>query len=68
MVQAIIERHPAEQIDRLLPMTDRDRHLTVILTPATLSLQETWFPENVRPFVRNAVEWLGDEIESKKSG
>jgi hypothetical protein len=64
MVQAISERHPSEQIDPLLPMTDRDRHVTVVFTPITLSLQESWFPENFRPFVKSAVEWLGDETET----
>jgi hypothetical protein len=64
MVQAITERHPVEQIDPLLPFTDRDRHITAIFTPLTLSLQETWFPENVRPFIKNAIEWLGEETET----
>ncbi len=64
MVQAIVERHPAEQIDPLLPMTDRDRHVTVIFTPVTLSLQDSWFPENVRPFMKAVLDWLGDETES----
>ena len=64
MVQAINDRHPVEQIDPLLGYTDRDRHITAIFTPMTLSLQETWFPENVRPFVKNALDWLGDEVET----
>ncbi len=64
MVEAIKKRHPVEQIDPLLPMTDRDRHITAIFTPLTLGLQETWFPENVRPFVKNSLDWLGEEVES----
>ena len=64
MVEAITKRHPIEQIDPLLPMTDRDRHITVIFTPLTLGLQETWFPENVRPFVKNSLDWLGEEVET----
>ena len=64
MVDAINDRHPVEQIDRLLPFTDRDRHITAVFTPLTLSLQETWFPENVRPFVKNAIEWLGEDTEA----
>ncbi|MEI8019341.1 MAG: hypothetical protein WCH39_14145 [Schlesneria sp.] len=64
MVEAIKKRHPVEQIDPLLPMTDRDRHITAIFTPLTLGLQETWFPENVRPFVKNSLEWLGEEVET----
>ena len=64
MVEAIKKRHPIEQIDPLLPMTDCDRHVTAIFTPLTLSLQETWFPENVRPFVKNSLDWLGDEVET----
>lgn len=64
MVQAITDRHPVEQIDPLLHFTDRDRHITAIFTPLTLSLQETWFPENVRPFVKNSIEWLGEQVET----
>ena len=64
MVEAIKKRHPVEQIDPLLPMTDRDRHITAIFTPLTLGLQETWFPDNVRPFVKNSLDWLGEEVET----
>ena len=64
MVQAITERNPVEQLDPLLPLTDRSRHITVLFTPLTLSLQETWFPENVRPFVKNGLEWLGEQTEA----
>ncbi len=64
MVEAIKKRHPVEQIDPLLPMTDRDRHITAIFTPITLGLQEAWFPENVRPFVKNSLDWLGEEVET----
>ena len=64
MVQAIGDFPPSEEIDPLLPMTDRDRQVTMIFTPRTLALQETWFPENFRPFVKDTVEWLGEEAES----
>lgn len=64
MVQAITDRHPVEPIDPLLPFTDRDRHITAIFTPLTLSLQETWFPENVRSFVKNSIDWLGEQVET----
>jgi hypothetical protein len=64
MIEAINDRHPVEQIDPLLPLTDRDRQITVIFTPLTLSLQDAWFPANVRPFVSNALEWLGEETEA----
>ena len=64
MVEAITNRHPVEQIDPLLPFTDRDRHLTAIFTPLTLRLQDSWFPEIVRPFVKNSLDWLGEEIET----
>jgi hypothetical protein len=64
MVEAITKRHPVEQIDPLLPLTDRDRHITAIFTPLTLGLQETWFPDNVRPFVKNSLDWLGEEVET----
>lgn len=64
MVQAIQDRHPVEQIDPLLPFTDRERLVTAIFTPLTLDLQETWFEENLRPFVKNSLEWLGDDPET----
>lgn len=64
MVDAMKQPHPAEQIDPLLPKTDRDRQITVLFTPLTLGLQETWFPENVRPFVKNSLDWLGSETEA----
>ena len=64
MVDAITARHPAETIDPLLPLTDRDRHFTVMFTPQTLTLQETWFPLNVRPMIQNSVGWLGEEIQT----
>lgn len=64
MVQAINDRHPVEQLDPLLPFTDRDRLFTAVFTPLTLSLQETWFEENLRPFVKNSLDWLGEETEA----
>ena len=64
MVKAITDRHPAEQIDPLLPLTDHDRQVTLILTPVTFQLHEAWFPENVRPLIKQAIDWLGDDVES----
>ncbi|WP_397568952.1 hypothetical protein [Schlesneria sp. T3-172] len=64
MVDAVTQRHPAEAIDPLLPFTDRDRHLTAIFNPQTLTLQETWFPQNVLPLIQNSVDWLGDDVET----
>jgi len=64
MVDAVKQPHPAEQIDPLLPKSDRDRQITVLFTPMTLGLQETWFPENVRPFVKNSIDWLGTDADA----
>ena len=64
MVDAITARHPAETIDPLLPFTDRDRHFTVMFTPQTLTLQETWFPANVLLLIQNAVAWMGEEVQT----
>lgn len=72
MVQAITGRNPAaDGIDELLPLTDRDRHLTFIFVPRTLRLHANyWFagadakPTAVAPFVHRFCDWLGDEVES----
>lgn len=66
MVAAIVGRNPAaDGIDELLPMTDRDRHLTVIFVPRTIRLHAPWwFPENFKPFVLQTCDWFGDEVES----
>ncbi len=72
MVQAIKAQNPAaDGIDELLPMTDRDRHLTFVFVPRSLRLHANyWFaaadgkPTAVAPFVHRFCDWLGDEVES----
>jgi hypothetical protein len=66
MVKAIVERHPASDgIDELLPLTDRDRHLTIVAVPRTIRLHSSWwFAENLMPLVLNTCDWFGDEVES----
>jgi len=66
MVAAIAGRNPASDgIDELLPMTDRDRHLTVIFVPRTIRLHAPWwFPETFKPFVLQTCDWFGDEVEA----
>lgn len=66
MVDAISGRNPASDgIDELLPMTDRDRHITLIFVPRTLRLHSPWwFPENLKPLVLQTCDFLGDEVES----
>jgi hypothetical protein len=64
MLKAIEDRHPAEQFDELLPLTDRDRHVTVMLAPLVISLQESWIPDSVRPLVKGSLDWLGADIET----
>ncbi len=64
MVQAITERFASESIDPLLPLTDRSRHISAIFLTSTLALQDMWFPQNVRPFVSNALDWTGSDVES----
>jgi hypothetical protein len=52
-------------IDELLPMTDRDRHITLIFVPRVIRLHSSWwFPENLKPLILNACDWFGDEVES----
>lgn len=66
MVEAIVGRNPASDgIDELLPLTDRDRHITLVFVPRTIRLHTPfWFPENVRPLALRFCDWLGDEVES----
>jgi hypothetical protein len=66
MVDAIVGRNPASDgIDELLPLTDRDRHITLVFVPRTLRLHATWwFPENLRPLMLRLCDWFGDEVES----
>ena len=63
MIKAMREPHPAKQIDALLPMTDHERELTVIVAPRTLALNEAWFPEKLRPFVQSCVDWMSGDVE-----
>lgn len=66
MVTAMAGRNPASDgIDELLPMTDRDRHITVVFVPRTIRLHASWwFPENVKPLALQTCDWFGDEVES----
>ena len=66
MVSAVVGRNPApDGIDELLPLTDRERHLTMVIVPRTIRLHAGfWFPENVKPFIMQACNWFGDEVES----
>lgn len=66
MVNAIVGRNDASDgIDELLPMTDRDRHVTLIFVPRTIRQHATWwFPENLKPFVLRVCDWFGDEVET----
>lgn len=66
MVDAIDGRNPAaDGIDELLPMTDRDRHITLVFVPRTIRLHASWwFPENLKPLALKACDWFGDEVES----
>jgi hypothetical protein len=66
MVHAVVGRNPApDGIDELLPMTDRERLITVVFVPRTIRLHASWwFPTNVQPLVIKACDWFGDEVES----
>lgn len=66
MVDAISGRNPASDgIDEILPMTDRDRHITLIFVPRTIRLHSPWwFPENLKPLMLQTCDFLGDEVES----
>jgi len=72
MVNAIASRSGAGGgIEELLPMTDRDRHLTFVFVPQSLRLHANyWFagadgkPSPVSAFAHRFCDWLGDEVES----
>ena len=64
MVKAIETSHPAELLDPLLPQTDRQRHLTIVFDPLTLKLHDAWFAENLRPFVKNSLDWFPESINA----
>lgn len=63
MIKAMKVPHPSKQIDALIPMTDHERELTVIVAPRTLALHETWFPEKLRPLIKACVEWMADDVD-----
>lgn len=65
MVSAIVGRNPADGIDELLPMTDRSRHITLVFFPRIVRLHSSWwFPENLKPFILQACDWFGDDVET----
>ena len=76
MVDAVVGRSLAGGgIEALLPMTDRDRHLTFIFAPQSLRLHANyWFPgasagadgkpSPIASFAHRFCDWLGDEVEA----
>lgn len=64
MIAAADQPHPAEPFDSLLPMTDSDRLFTVLFTPKTLMLHDTWVAGDVSPLVSRVIDELSDETES----
>ena len=72
MVDAVVGRSGAGGgIEELLPMTDRDRHLTFIFVPQSLRLHANyWFagadskPTPLAAFAHRFCDWLGDEVEA----
>ena len=72
MVNAVTGRSGAGGgIEELLPMTDRDRHITFIIVPQSLRLHSNyWFagpdskPTPVAALAHRFCDWLGDEVES----
>ncbi|MEK6259431.1 MAG: hypothetical protein AABP62_12510 [Planctomycetota bacterium] len=76
MVDAIAGRSGAGGgIEELLPMTDRDRHITFLFVPTSLRLHANyWFPgatagadgkrSPVASLAHRFCDWLGDEVES----
>ena len=76
MVAAIVGRSGAGGgLEELLPMTDRDRHITFIFAPQSLRLHANyWFPgatagtdskpSPVATFAHRFCDWLGDEVEA----
>jgi len=66
MVDAITERSlTSDGIDELLPMTDRERHVTFVFVPRAIRQHASWwFPDNLKPFVLSICNWFGDEVEA----
>ena len=68
MVLAIDGRNVnSDGIDKLLTLTDRRQHITIIFVPRTLRLHsEFWFTEvnPSRASVRSFCDWLGIEVEA----
>ena len=65
MVDAIVGRSLTDGIDELLPMTDRERHVTCIVMPRAVRQHAAWwFPDNLRPLALNVCNWFGDEVET----
>ena len=52
-------------IEELMPLTDRERHLTMVFIPKELRrLQDVMFDESLRPALNQVLDWLGDDVES----
>jgi hypothetical protein len=52
-------------VEALIAMSDRQRHITVLFEPTAVLLDEEFLaPANARPFLRNAMEWFGDDAEA----
>lgn len=55
----------SDGIEELLPMTDRERHITVLLVPRTLRQHSPWwFADNLRPFMVKICDWFGDDVDA----
>jgi hypothetical protein len=52
-------------VEGLMPLSDRTRHITVLFEPTAVLLDEEFLvPANVRPFLRTAMDWFGDDAET----
>jgi hypothetical protein len=66
MVQSVGARNPMPTgVEELIKLSDRSRHITVLFEPTAVLLDEEFLaPENVRPFLRNAMDWFGEDVET----
>ena len=52
-------------VESILPLTDRDRHVTVVFEPLDLkNHQDVLVADNVKPMLTQIANWFGDDIET----
>jgi len=66
MVNSIGSKNPLpDGVEELFPKSDRTRHVAVYFEPSAVLLDEEFLaPANARPFLREVMEWFGDDSEA----